>query len=57
MILINIIETKGKKIRSSIKGKIKLLRKIVITIPEIVMIIYIEAFGILLYKLGYLKSL
>lgn len=43
---------------------IKLLRKIVITIPVIVitipvivMIIYIEAFGILLYKLGYLKSL
>ena len=35
---------------------IKLLRKIVITIPVIVMIIYIEAFGILLYKLGYLKS-
>lgn len=55
-IIIGIFCIKDKKIRSSIKGLMKSIGKIFITTPVIVMIIYIVAFGILLYKLGYLKA-
>lgn len=55
-IIISVFCIKDNKIRSSIKGLIKSIIKILITIPGIVMIIYIVAFGVLLYKLGYLKS-
>ncbi|MDB8791055.1 hypothetical protein PN398_09980 [Romboutsia sp. 1001216sp1] len=55
-VIIAIFCIKDKKIRSSIKDLIKSIRKILIKIPGIVMIIYIAAFGALLYKLGYLKS-
>ncbi|MDY3002237.1 MAG: hypothetical protein SOR73_11315 [Romboutsia timonensis] len=55
-IIIGVFCIKDNKIRSSIKGLIKSIIKILITIPGIVMVMYIAAFGVLLYKLGYLKS-
>ena len=47
---------RNKKIRSSIKDLMKSIKNILVTIPGVVMVIYILAFGFLLYKLGYLKS-
>lgn len=54
--IIAIFCMKDKKIRGSIKGLMKSIKNIIITIPGIFMIIYILAFGFLLHKLGYLKS-
>lgn len=55
-IVVVIFCVRDKKIRSSIKECIKSVVEIIMTIPGIFMIIYIIALGLLLYRLGYLKS-
>ena len=55
-IVIAIFSMKDKKVRSSIKDFMKSVAKIIMTIPGIVMIIYIVIFGLLLHRVGYLKS-
>lgn len=55
-IIIYILCISDKKIRSSMKGLRKSIKKIIMTIPGVVIIMYMSAFGFLLYKLEYLEA-